>query len=161
MTLPAIVIGIAFLVSRRRLAVFIVLLIVIMQSSIMYLNNDIITIQDAVRGSSGYFLDDSGNWLHNNASSGLILTAASSNDALIFKSGLPLNHFITEGVAKYWKESLIHPTTYAEYIIMHKGDLVYNKLYNNLEFLNNYQLVYQGQFADVYRKRGEGISLGK
>ncbi len=153
MSLPAIAICIAFLVNRREFVASILIMIALLQAALMYSDNNVITIQDSVRGSSGFFLDDTGAWLNENASQGLILTAASSNDALIFKSGLPLKHFITEGMAKYWNEALIHPARHADYIIMHEGDLVYNNLVGTSEFTENYKLVYLGNFASVYKKK--------
>lgn len=152
MALPVIALGVGFFVNKRKFAALIVAILILFQYGNMYLTNNIITIQDGVRGSSGAFLDDVGSWVHNNASKGLILVPASSHDALIFISDLPLNHFITEGSGKYWKTSLKDPTIYANFVIMHQGDLVYDSLYNNKKFLNNYHLVFQGEFSNVYKK---------
>lgn len=152
MALPAFAVGIGFLVNKRLAAAIIVSVIIFLQSYILFASNNIITIQDGVRGASGYFLDDIGKWINKNAADGKILVAASSHDAMIFISGLPLKNFITEGTGIYWKESLVDPTKYADFIIMHEGDLVYKELNGTPIFLDNYKLVYRGQFSNVYKK---------
>ncbi len=153
MALPFIAIGAALLVNKRTIASILLIIIVLVNYGNMQLNNNIITIEDGVRGSSGYFLDDIGSWMHNNVKENeLILVAASSHDALIFISGLPLNQFITEGTGKYWKESLVNPTKHASFIVMHEGDLVYKAINNKPIFTKNYKLVYKGEFSNVYKK---------
>lgn len=153
MMLPAAALAIGFLAnSRKKMIILLISIVVFLQSSLMYVGNKIITIEDGVRGSSGEFLDEAGNWIKDNVESGLILVAASSNDALLFRSGLPLKQFITEGAQKYWNESLEEPTKYAEWIIMHKGDLVDKRVRNNKLFLNNFKLVYHDEFSYIYKK---------
>lgn len=151
MALPAVAIGLAVLANKRILATIVILFVVLTQNYLMFSTNNIITIQDGVRGSSGYYLDDVGKWINTNASDGHILVASSSHDALIFISGLPLNHFITEGSQKYWNAALKDPNTYAKFIVMHEGDIVYQKIHANPKFTKNYQLVFEGKFSDVYK----------
>jgi hypothetical protein len=153
MTLPLIAFGVGVLVNKRMLAALLMTAVFATQYTTMYLTNNVITIQDGVRGSSGYFLDDIGYWMKQNIKEGNILVAASSHDALIFISGLPLNRFITEGTGKYWNESLETPTKHAAYIVMHEGDLVYETIKDKPDFKNNYHLVYRGKFSDVYKRK--------
>ena len=152
MALPAIAVGIGYIGSKHKILAVLLVILALGQYAWMYKANDIITVQDGIKGSSGYFLDDIGKWIHNNADSGLILVAASSQDALIFASDLPLKRFITEGSGKYWKTSLKDPTVYASYIIMHDGDLVSEKVKGKPIFVNNYKLVYKGNFSNVYKR---------
>jgi hypothetical protein len=152
MALPVIAIGVGYLVHKKAFATIIVCIIILTQYSLMYINNTIITIEDGVQGSSGYFLDDVGKWLQQNGKDKHILVASSSHDALIFISGLPLKNFITEGTGSYWQESLKKPTRHADLIVMHEGDLVYRELHENTNFKNNYTLVFAGKFSSVYKK---------
>jgi len=154
MALPAIAFGIAYFANRKVVLAMLAVIVLIGQNYTMYKNNDLITIADGKSGASGYFLDDIGEWLNTNADTGLILVAASSHDSLIFVSGLPLDRFITEGAYEYWGPSLKTPTKYAEFVIMHDGDLVYKSLSQNPDFTNHYALVYQGQYSNVYQKNG-------
>lgn len=152
MMLPAAAIFVGILVNKKRLATILVSLLLILQCFSMYYGNNIITIQDGVRGASGEFLDLAGSWLHEHATTGLILAAASSNDALLFRSGFHLDRFIVEGARKYWDKSIEDPTVYATWIIMHKGDLVYKHLATNPLFLNNYHLAYHDDFSFIYQR---------
>lgn len=151
MVLPAIAVFLGYIVKRKNSTFILVMAIFIFQTATMYISNEIITIQDGVRGASGAFLDDASGWLGEHADDGLILAAASSNDALLFRSGIKLKRFITEGTSEYWKESLEDPTKHADWIIMHEGDLVEKNLRDNDMFINNYQLVYKDSFSYIYK----------
>lgn len=151
MVLPAVAIAVGFLANKRKAAVVLVLIVLFLQTFIMYSTNQIITIQDGVRGASGDFLDDVGQWVTSNVDDGLILVAASSNDGLLFIAQKPMSQFISEGAQKYWKTSLKNPTKYAKWIVMQRGDLVYKGLKDNKLFLKNYTLVYRGTFAYIYK----------
>ena len=153
MMLPAVAVMCAFLVDKRRLAAGMLIAVMVLQTGRMYLANEIITIEDGVRGTGGEFLDKSAGWVENNLADeeGLILVAASSNDALMFSSGLPMRRFITEGAQKYWQASLADPTRHAKWVIMHKGDLVHKSLIGNELFLNSYRLVYRDSFIHIYK----------
>ncbi len=161
MMLPAAALALGLLVDRRTIASVLLIVTVLLQTGYVYAQNDIITIKDGVQGASGNFLNDVGDWIHTHANTGLILVAASSNDALIFRSGLPMKQFIHEGAGKYWTESLKQPTKHAQWIIMHKGDIVYKELVEkeNDDFRYNYTLRYKGQFSYVYERTNSGIRL--
>ncbi len=150
MMLPAAVVAVGMLANKRKAAFGLLLAILLFQNISMYYGNNIITIEDGVRGASGQFLDQAGNWINQNARDGLILAAASSNDALLFSSGFHLNRFIVEGAKKYWDTSMKDPTVYAKWIVMHKGDLVYKNLVTNPLFLDNYHLAYHDDFSYIY-----------
>ena len=152
MLLPATAILVGIHINGKKWAVILSMIVLLIQTQVMYVGNSIITIEDGVRGASAEFQDDAGNWIAENVQSGLILVAASSNDALMFRSGLPLKQFITEGAQKYWSVSLENPTLYADWVIMHKGDLVEKDLNSNTIFLQNFRLVYHDDFSFVYKK---------
>lgn len=152
MVLPLFAIAIGFIARRRKTAFILATLILLTQNYLMYSGNKVITIEDGVKGASGDFLNSAGSWIKENAKDGLILVAASSNDALLFKAGLPLKRYITEGARLYWQQALVDPTINAEWIIMHKGDLVYKNLIDNPLFLENYRLVYKDEFSFIYQK---------
>ena len=161
MILPAAAIAVGFLAKRRVLAGTLIFLVLVTQSINMYLNNKIITIEDGVRGASGEFLSQGAAWIKQNANQGLIFVAASSNDSLIFKSGLPLKSFVTEGARKYWDASIVDPTVFATWVVMHKGDLVHENLKNNENFLKNFRLVYKDTFTYIYKlERNTNSPLG-
>ncbi len=151
MMLPAVAIAVGFLVKGKKAALILVSLILLSQTYLMYVSNQIITIEDGVKGASGDFLDKAGDWIGANIDDGLVLVAASSNDALLFRSGLQLKQFIVEGARGYWEESLEDPTKHAKWVIMREGDLVEKELSDNPNFLNNYRLVYRDEFSYIYK----------
>jgi hypothetical protein len=151
MLLPAVAVFSGFLVKNRKFMAVLITLILFIESMNMYVNNEVITIEDGVKGASGEFLDEAGSWISENIHDGLILVAASSNDALLFKSGFELKRFITEGARKHWDTSMEDPTVYAKWVVMHKGDLVEQNLRSNENFLNNYKLVYKDAFSFIYK----------
>lgn len=153
MALPVAALGVGMLVDRKIIAAILACVVIAVQAGYTLKINEIITIQDGVRGSSGYFLDDIGEWVHANADDGKILVAASSHDALLFISGLPLKNFITEGMREYWEPALRDPRPSVKYVVMHDGDLVFKSLNNNPNFTEHYQLVYEGRFSDVYKRK--------
>jgi hypothetical protein len=149
--LPAVAVAIGFLAYRSKMATILIIIALFLQTYIVYSTNNVITIQDGVRGASGDFLDDVGKWISANVDDGLILVAASSNDGLLFIAQKPMSQFITEGAQKYWKESIKDPRKHAKWVVMQKGDLVDRNLRNNKIFLNNYDLMYKGNFAHIYK----------
>jgi len=151
MMLPSIAILVAYLCQKRYWFITIVLIILFFQTSFMYQDQAVITVNDGVRGASAQNMTTTGHWLNANVGDqGLILIAASSQDSLIFQSQLPMKRFITEGAGDYWSASLENPTKHAKYVAMHHGDMVYNRLFENENFLNNYEKVYDGEFTDIY-----------
>lgn len=151
MLLPAVAIFAGYLVNNRKFMAILISLIIFIESMNMYINNKVITIEDGVKGASGEYLDEAGSWISENIRDGIVLVAASSNDALIFKSGFELKRFITEGARKQWDTSMEDPTVYAKWIVMHKGDLVEQNMATNERFLNNYELVYKDAFSYIYK----------
>src|SRR5260221_2580413 len=158
MLIPAAAIAVGAVANKGKLFSIIVGSILLMSVATMYLDNAVITIQDDVRGASGNFLNDTGDWVGANAKTGLILVASASNDALEFRSKLPLNHFISEGDQKYWAVSLADPAKYSQSVILHKGDTVYASLIGNKKFLQNFHLVYRSDFAYIYEKNTHPMS---
>jgi len=151
MMLPAIAVFIAYLSKKQRLIQIVFLVLLIAQTFYMYKDNDVITVRDGISGASAQGMKETGKWLGDHAKEGKVLIAASSQDSLIFQSGLPMSRFIHEGNADIWNVSLERPTTYATWVAMHRGDLVYRKLADNTNFLNNYEKVYDGGFTDIYK----------
>jgi hypothetical protein len=97
MMLPLVAIGFSHFVSKSKITIVLGVFIIIFQIAFMYYGNNIITIEDAIRGSSGNTLNEVGTWIKNNAKDGLILVDASKNDALIFTSGIPLKRYVVKG----------------------------------------------------------------
>ncbi|MFA7253154.1 MAG: glycosyltransferase family 39 protein [Patescibacteria group bacterium] len=150
MMLPFVAVMVAYLARRQRLIQLLFLIVLLLQTASIYRNDDVITVKDGISGASAQGMTETGRWLGENAKSGLILIAASSQDSLIFQSGLPMTRFIYEGDGEYWKESLADPTSHASYIAMHHGDLIYREIFDKSSFLLNYKKIYDGEFTDIF-----------
>ncbi|MEK9169957.1 MAG: hypothetical protein AAB788_04405 [Patescibacteria group bacterium] len=146
---PTIAILIGVLTMNKKYLKFVIILLVLLQSILFYFDNNgqlniknITVMKDTKAGNS-----ESGNktaqWIRNNCKDGLTLISSAGYEAVIFRTGLSLNHFITEGTGKYWRTSLIKPSTYAECIML--GSSWLNKINvsmeNNIDFDRNYKKV--------------------
>ena len=61
-----------------------------------------------------------------------------------------MKRFIHEGTGGIWDQALDDPTKQAVFVAMHHGDVVYRRLFDNANFLNNYRKVYDGEFTNIY-----------
>jgi len=91
----------------------------------------VITLEDGVRGLSAYKHPDAGNWSKKHYDRGLVLMDDYARTVSIIRSGIPMQSTIYIGNKPYWEESLRNPEKYARWIIMQKGDPVWNKLYDD------------------------------
>lgn len=155
MVLPAAAIFVGALVRTKAAAYYLVIIALAVQTYFIYASGEIVTIQDGVFGRSSYNVDKPASWLEQNAKNGLILASASSIDAILFKSNIHLSRYITEGASAFWKDSLADPTTFATWVVFNKGDTVYKSMYNNPNFLNNYDLAYDANPTFIYRHNPE------
>jgi len=160
MALPFVAVFVGLLSNFLKKKVFIVLvaILVIAQSLLVY-HQGLITVTDGTIGSSSFVNNDVAQVLAQNVTSGQnVLMSISSFNAVSFKSNLPLNDFIYEGVSNEWPEALIRPENYATWIVMangNVGDPVYTALRTEGDdnFLKEYKLFYAGAHADIYELR--------
>ena len=111
-----------------------------------------ITLYDTVSAVNEYTLTSS-KYLHDHYEDGLILVSSASADAFIFRAGIPLKNYITEGTAYYWKESLQDPIRHATWIVFFndKTDRV-GRTVGKLESLpKNYSKVYQNKTYQIWK----------
>ena len=101
-------------------------------------------------------------WLHENYDQGLILISANKNDPLMYHLKLPYKKYIFEGTGIYWKESVVEPTKYANWIIMENGakpkstdsffDVVSYYLKDTETISINYTEMYKDEKYIVYKR---------
>jgi hypothetical protein len=109
----------------------------------------VITLQDTVSSVN----DDTkhaSTFLHDHYKDGLILASSASSDAFIFRAGIPLKNFITEGSGHYWKESLKDPSVYPTWIVFFRDhtDRVGKEIYLSPKLTKNFTELYHD---DTYR----------
>jgi hypothetical protein len=159
MMIPSMAIFIGYFIHKVKIIrpIFITLFILISFFSLA--NRDIVTLDDALIGSSGKNVREVSGWLKNNAQpkKGFVLISVASHDAIIFSSGMPMSRFIHEGTGDYWEYALENPASWARWIIMRtndKNDMTFKELENNKQ-LKNYTLVHKYPFADIYELKPE------
>lgn len=155
MMVPTIAIFVGYLAHRLKAIRVVILALLVFISVFSFANRDAVTIDDAVVGASGKNVSEVSGWLRDNATDkeGFVLISAASHDAIIFSSGLPMKRFIHEGTGEYWQQATDHPTRWARWIVLRTNDTndsTFRELQYNREFKENYTLVKQLPFADIY-----------
>ncbi|MDQ3098988.1 MAG: glycosyltransferase family 39 protein [bacterium] len=114
----------------------------------------IITLQDTV-SSVNEQTRKASSFLNSNYRGGLILASSASEDAFIFRAGIPLKNFITEGTGHYWRESLEHPSRYATWIVFFNDttDRVGKVVYSSPELTEYFEKVYQDQTYQIWKRK--------
>lgn len=154
MLMPAIAIGIGYLVDRARDFRATIIGLMIFVLFFAFANNDAVTIDDARVGSSQKNVSEVSDFLNTHAKNekGFILISAASHDAIIFSSGLPMKRFIHEGTGLYWENALAVPDRWARWIVVRSyddNDLVWKGV-SKSEGFARFQKVASYPFADVY-----------
>lgn len=161
--LPAAAFFIGYLASAHRISLISISAVVLVQISLFlgiskipgfpYLSGTII-LKDATSSLDKDTLSAS-TQMKNMYKKGLILVSSASCDAFIFRTGIPLQHFITEGTGSYWRDSLKNPDLNAQYIVhfADKSDRVGKVLGDSSSLLNRYHLVYQNDKYFIWQKK--------
>lgn len=112
----------------------------------------IITLQDTVSSINGQTVAAS-TYLRQHHKGELILVSSASADAFIYRAGIPLRFFITEGTGKYWKESLDNPEKYAGTIVffVDESDRVGKKVANMAVLKEKYTQVYKDSTYQIWQ----------
>lgn len=163
MMVPSIAVFVGYLVYRLQAIRYVLVGLMLFVACFGFLNRDAVTIDDAVVGASGKNVTEVSSWLQEHATDrdGFILISVASHDAIVFSSGLQMSRFIHEGTGAYWKEATEHPTKWARWIVLRTNDQhdsTFRELQDNDEFRNNYVLVRQLPFADIYEIKPEFVS---
>jgi hypothetical protein len=88
-------------------------------------------------------------WLSSSYDEGLVLMSTykagdtASGDTVIIHSGLDNRQFIHEGTQHYWRESLIDPGRYADWIVVKKGDQLQNLVDASPQLFRDFRLVFE------------------
>lgn len=111
-----------------------------------------ITLYDTVSAVNKYTLESS-KYLHDHYNGGLIMVSSASADAFIFRSGIPLKNYITEGTSYYWKESLQDPARHATWVVFFGDhtDRVGKAVAELPSLHNNFVRVYKNQTYEIWK----------
>ena len=153
--IPTIAVFSGYFVYRVKSMRYLFLGLFFLVTFFTYVSRDAVSLDDAVSGSSGKNVKEVSGWLKDNAGQkeGFVLISVASHDAIIFSSGMQMSRFIHEGTGDYWDLATTHPASWARWIILRtndENDNTYRLLRYNKEFINNYKLVHNYPFADIY-----------
>ncbi len=159
MLAPAIAVFSGYLMDKLKSFRFAILGIVLFVIFFAFVNFDVVTLEDALYGSSGKNVTEVSSWLKDNASEeeGFVLISAASHDAIIFTSGMPMKRFIHEGTGDYWDSAVKAPEKWARWVIVRthdNNDLTWKEV-GGIEGLNKYKLMESYPFADIYELEDE------
>jgi hypothetical protein len=92
------------------------------QANLPFLRGDQpVTLMEAAPAGGQQYTDEAARWLRTHAYQGPILASAQGGDEVMFRSGLHLQRFITEGTNPHFQRELAVPGTYARWIVHKKG----------------------------------------
>lgn len=159
--LPAIAFFVGYLAYKHLLAAILVVAAIIVQVYLfanphilpiageeigaVVLQDTVSSVNDQTRSSSKF--------LNENHDGGLVLVSSASADAFIFRAGLPLKNFITEGTGDYWRESLEDPSRHASWIVFFndESDRVGRKVAKSKVLKQKYERVYQDATYQIWK----------
>lgn len=157
--LPWVAIGIAYVYSQKNvLAKTLVPYILFLHIGMFFNNRYVVTVDDGLWGSSQKNVQQVGQWINSTIGStdDLILVSVASHDAILFQSGLPMKRFIHEGTGGFWDNALADPSAFAPYVIMRSHDTldsVAREMDKVPDFFERYELLYDDEYADVYKRK--------
>ncbi|MGI8419926.1 MAG: hypothetical protein ACR2LN_04765 [Candidatus Levyibacteriota bacterium] len=155
MALPAIAVVLG-IVASNKYARIIVLFLLIAQSYLFVIQGVPVTLADGLHGlQETYYTIEASKWLAEHYKGGLILTSLASHDAFVARAGIPMKNYIHEGTRNHWTDALREPSKSVQYIavLSYPPDSVYRILYNNPDFLENYEIIHTYKKFDIYEKK--------
>lgn len=162
MLLPTLAFFIGYLIDKIKNVKYVFIGILLLTTSFTMINNDAVTIDDALFGSSGFNDSKVAGFLHDNASgkTGYVLISVSSHDQTVFSSRLPMKQFIHEGTGLYWDLAMAHPDRYVRWVVMRSHDstdTTSRLIEKNPIFVDRYQKMGSFPYADVYELKPQYI----
>ncbi|HVF69629.1 MAG TPA: hypothetical protein VNA13_03625 [Xanthomonadales bacterium] len=152
---PTLAIFTGYFVSRAKAYRYVIIGLMLFVSVFGYINQEIVTLDDARIGLGGKNVTEVSSYLREYAANkeGYVLLSVAKHDAIIFSSGLPMKRFIHEGTGDYWDLATAHPDRWARWIVLRsndKNDLTTKLVKHKKSFKENYKLVRDFPFAEVY-----------
>jgi 4-amino-4-deoxy-L-arabinose transferase-like glycosyltransferase len=159
--LPAIAFFIAYLTRKNIIIKVIVIVLLFVQMFLFVYPKYLpifghrigtVTLLDTV-SSVNTQTKNASTFLRTHYDKGLIMASSASIDAFIFRTGIPLKNYITEGTGQYWKTSLQDPRKYATWLVFFRDttDRVGKVLTKWKDLDKYYDLVYKDQTYLIWK----------
>lgn len=155
LALPFVAVLVGLFAAWRKLALTIAILTIALQAQYMY-NYGIAALIDGTVGKSAFYASDMSNALKDRVQPGdKVIMSLYSFNQVAFMSGIRLDQVVHEGVSRQWKQALLHPEQYGQWVVMANAsnDPIYETqiMKREKEFLNHYELVFTGNNASLYK----------
>ncbi|MBI4137622.1 glycosyltransferase family 39 protein [Candidatus Roizmanbacteria bacterium] len=163
LVLPAVSFFIAYLAIKYRIIQAVIVLLLVGQMYLFFNPSlvplfgkevGLVTLADTV-SSVNEQTKNSSDFLRENYDGGLIMASSASIDAFIFRTGIPLKNYVTEGTGLYWTQSLQDPRRHVRWIVyfQDKTDRVGKVLSKWKPLEEEYELVYEDQTYRIYKRK--------
>lgn len=163
LVLPAVSFFIAYIASKHNISQISIVLLLCVQMYLFFNPSvfplfgkeiGLVTLSDTV-SSVNEQTKNASDFLKNNYDGGRIMASSASIDAFIFRSGIPLKNYITEGSGDYWTESLQDPGKHATWIVFFQdGSDRVGKVVSKWEPLEDeYDVVYDDETYVIYKRK--------
>jgi len=135
MMVPFVAIFLGYLANRSGIFGKTLIVGLIVAQTVLYIIgfSPVLALDDGTRGLSSQAakLPDAQYWLEAHYDGGLVLMDDYKRLLSVIRTPIPMKNIIYIGNKPYWEESLVAPETYARWIIIQKGDELWNKIYED------------------------------
>jgi hypothetical protein len=135
MMVPVIAIFVGYLFARGKIfGRTLIACLLALQCALFFIGfTPVLAWQDGVMGLSSLTgkLPDAQQWLVKNYNGGYVLMDDYERTISIVKSPIPMQNVIYIGNKPYWEQSLVAPERYARWIIIQRGDALWNAIYED------------------------------
>ncbi len=155
---------ITYLISKIKYSVYIIFVLLILQTILMVRSNTVISFEDGLFGaSSSTAINNTTNrsviileqWVNNHYDKWLVLMDSYRRHIGFIPLGVPMQNFISQGNRIYWDTSMIDPSRYATWIILQRKytDAVWTGIKNKQLLFDEFVPVYNSSSDWVFKRR--------
>lgn len=141
--------------TRLKLLAPLILLLVILEYGIMFSTNNIITLNESLRGFAGASVHesrkDAGEWLESNYTEGQIFVDTFDNDSVVFYSHIPLNQWIMVSDPDLYGKALEDPSRVVDWVVIRDGDSLDERFLGGEWLKNSFNCRYVKDDIRVYQ----------
>jgi hypothetical protein len=160
MMIPFAALCAGFLWSNSKIAgKFIIATLFLLQFALYGVGySKVISYEDGARGLSSQVqkAPEAQQWLEQNYDYGVLLLDDYSRRISIIRTKIKMEDVIYIGNKPYWEESLVNPEKYNRWIVLQKGDSIWNNLWTNPvareRLTNHFKEVYNSDDILIFKK---------
>ena len=120
--------GYLFYKSKNLIKILLLLILVLQTYFFVRDSSNILTLQDGKEGISSVRQTGAQVWIAKNYDRGFVLLDDYARAISIVRTKIPMQNVIYIGNKPYWQESLKTPEKYATWVVMQRGDTLWNSI---------------------------------